>query len=193
MAFSKLKDVPEVQEAVAKLETSARKYYQLLESGSSEDRTAAQKVWNEMAPSYWEILFAIVDANTKSGPTQLSFDYEERLFIDLGCIPEILPLSKSFDAKKLFAEKCTPDILPLMTFSDYIAECWANITGNPAPVPSIGMSLNDRFKGMSEILVRVQNERNQFFSKIASNYPSKISVKQTLDIMTEFLIPAMKV
>ena len=193
MAFSKWKDTPEVQEAVAKLETSARKYYQLIESGSSEDRTAAQKVWNEMASSYWEILFAIVDANTKNAPAQLNFDEEEKLFIDLGCIPEILPLNKNFDAKKLFAEKCTPDVLPVMTFSDYIAECWASITGNPAPTPSIGMSLNDRFKGMSDILARVQSERNQFFTKIASEYPSKISTKQTIDIMTEFLIPAMKV
>ncbi len=193
MAFSKWKDIPEVQEAAAKLETSAQKYFELLESGEKDSKSQAQKVWQEMAPSYWEILFALVDANTKSNPAQLSFDYEEKLFIDLGCVPGILNLNKHFDAKKLFAEKCVFDLLPVMTFSDYIAECWANINGKPAPVPSIGMSLNERLKCLSDLLTKIQGERNQFFTRISAAYPSKISTKQTLDIMTEFLIPAMKV
>ncbi len=193
MAFSKWKDVPEVQEAVKKLEGTSGKYFQLLESGTSDDRVQAQKVWNDMAASYWEILFAIVDANTKNSPAQLNFDEEEKLFINLGCMPDILPLNKNFDAKKLFAEKCMVDLLPVMTFSDYIAECWALINGNPAPVPSIGMSLDERLNGLNELLSKIQNERNQFFTKIASDYPSKLSIKQTLDVMTEFLVPAMKV
>jgi len=193
MAFSKWKDVPEVQEAVGKLENSARKYFELLDSGDKDDRSQAQKVWHEMASSYWEILFALVDANTKNAPAQLKFDEEEKLFIDLGCIPGILDLNKHFDAKKLFAEKCSPDLLPVMTFSDYIAECWALINGNPAPVPSIGMSLNDRIAGLNNLLVKIQAERNEFFTKLAVMYPSKISTKQTLDVMTEFLVPAMKV
>ena len=193
MAFSKLKNVPEVQEAVAKLEVSAQKYSQLLESGTSEDKTAAQKVWQEMAPSYWEILFAIIDANTKNSPAQLNFDEEEKLFIDLGCVKGILPLSNKFDVKNYFSEKCAPDIFPVMTFSDYISECWASITSNPIPTPSIGMTLKDRLAGLNDLLAKTQSERNKFFTKIASEYPSKVSTKQTLDLMTELLIPAMKV
>lgn len=193
MAFSKWKNVPEIQEAVEKLRTRARKYFNLFESDNSEDRVKAQTVWSDMAASYWEILFALIDAKTQDYPEQLIFDEEEKLFIDLGCIPEILPLNKNFDAKKFFAEKCAPDILPVMTFSDYIAESWAFINGNPAPVPSIGMSFRDRLKGMVELLGQVQTKRNQLFSQIASDHPSKISIQRVIEILTDSLMPAMKV
>ena len=193
MAFKKWQNVPEVQEAFGKLEELTAKYNQLIASGTNEDRAAAQKVWSNMSASYWEIVLALVDANTQNSPAQLKFDNEEKLFIDLGCAPGVLSLSKNFDVKKYFETKCAPDIFPVMTFSDYISECWAMITGNPIPDPSIGMSLNDRINGFNEMLFTAQGERNEFFKKIAAAYPSKINVKQTLDIMSEFLIPAMKV
>ena len=193
MAFSKWKNVPEIQEAVGKLKTRTEKYFSLFNSDSSEDRVKAQTVWSDMAASYWEILFALVDAKTQNNPEQLIFDDEEKLFIDLGCIPEILPLNENFDPKKLFAQKCAPDILPVMTFSDYIAESWAFINGRSAPVPSIGMSFNDRLKGLIELLGKVQTKRNQLFSKIAYDHPSKISVQRVIEILTDSLMPAMKV
>ena len=193
MAFKKWQNVSEVQEAFGKLEELTAKYNQLTASGTNEDRAAAQKVWSNMSASYWEIVLALVDANTQNSPAQLKFDNEEKLFIDLGCIPGVLSLSKNFDAKKYFETKCAPDIFPVMTFSDYISECWAMIMGNPIPDPSIGMSLNDRINGLNEMLFTAQGERNEFFTKIATAYPSKINVKQTLDIMSESLIPAMKV
>ena len=97
MAFNKWKDVPEIQEAFDKLENSSRKYFQLIESGSSDDRVQAQKVWANMSSSYWEILFALVDAQTQKSPDQLNFDEEEKLFIDLGCVPGVLNLKSDFD------------------------------------------------------------------------------------------------
>ncbi len=193
MAFKKWKDVTEVQEAYGKLEESARKYFQLISSDDKDARAQAQKVWSNMSASYWEIVFALVEANTQKSPAKLNFDPEEKLFIDLGCVPGVLSLSKNFDIKKYFETKCAPDIFPVMTFSDYIAECWAMINGSPIPDPSIGMSLNDRIAGLNEMLAKAQAERNEFFNKIAAAYPSKINVKQTVDIMNEFLIPAMKV
>ncbi len=193
MAFNKWKDVPEIQEAFDKLENSSRKYFQLIESGSSDDRVQAQKVWANMSSSYWEILFALVDAQTQKSPDQLNFDEEEKLFIDLGCVPGVLNLKSDFDVKKYFAAKCLPDIFPVMTFSDYIAETWAMINGNPAPVPSIGMSLNERINGLEEMLFTAQGERNQLFRAIAQAYPTKLNVKQTIETMSEYLLPAMKV
>ena len=193
MAFAKLKDVPEVNEAVGKLEDLSRKYYQLISSGSNDDRAQALKIWSNMSSSYWEILFAIVEAKTKNNPSKLIFDDEEKLFIDLGYISGILTLKKDFDSKKFLAAKCKADILPVMTFSDYIAECWAMITGNEIPDPSIGMSLNDRINGLNEMLISAQDERNKFFSEISNAYPSNLNANQIIKIMNEFLISAMKV
>ncbi|MBR6901892.1 MAG: hypothetical protein IKN30_07530, partial [Synergistaceae bacterium] len=102
MAFKKWKDVTEVQEAYGKLEESARKYFQLISSDDKDARAQAQKVWSNMSASYWEIVFALVEANTQKSPAKLNFDPEEKLFIDLGCVPGVLSLSKNFDIKKYF-------------------------------------------------------------------------------------------
>ncbi|MBQ7665204.1 MAG: hypothetical protein IJS42_00665, partial [Synergistaceae bacterium] len=92
MAFKKWANVPEIMQEVEKLSALAGQYNALISTGKTEDKIAAQKIWQSMASSYWDILFAIVDANTKSNPATLTFDAEERLFIDLGYIPEILNL-----------------------------------------------------------------------------------------------------
>lgn len=193
MAFKRWKDNPEVQDAYGKLEDQLRKYYQLASSEKKEDRPQAQKVWANMSSSYWEIVLALVDAQTQTNPAKLTFDPEERVFIDLGCLPGALPLAKDFDFKKYLATKCAPDIFPVMTFSDFIIEAWAIINGNPAPDPVIGMSLESRIAGLNEMLFNAQGERNEFLSKIASAYPSKLNVRQTIDTLNELLIPAMKV
>ena len=74
MAFSKWKNVPEIQEAVGKLKTRSGKYFSLFNSDSSEDRVKAQTIWSDMAASYWEILFALIDVKTQNYPEQLVFD-----------------------------------------------------------------------------------------------------------------------
>ena len=193
MSFKRWKDTPEVQEAAAKLTASARKYAAFLTENTTDSKSQAQKLWASMSSSYWEILFALVDAQTKSMPQTLTFDPEERLFIDLGCLPGVLNLSAKFDAKSWLAAKCAGDIFPVMTFSDYIAETWAAITGNAAPVPVIGMSLNDRINTLNEALFNAQGQRDEFINSIAAKYPSNLNIKQSLQIMDEFLISAMKV
>ena len=193
MAFEKFKDIPEVNEAVRKLEDLSAKYSDLISSGSNDDRSQAQKIWSEMSSSYWEILFAIIDAKIKNMPEKLIFDNEEKLFIDLGSISGILSLSKNFDTKKFFSSKCKADIFPVMTFSDYIAETWAVVTDRQLPVPDIGMSQNDRINSLNEALSQAQAERDNFAAEIANAYPSKLNFKQTVDILNEFLIPATKV
>ncbi len=193
MAFKKWKDVPEVVEAVTKLDDAAYQYFRLLETGTNEDRAQAQKVWANMSSSYWEILFAIIDAQTKSMPEALTFDDEERLFIDLGCVPGVLNLNANFDAKSYFSQKCAGDIFPVMTFSDYIAECWAAINGKEPPVPVIGMTLNDRINALNEALVTVQGKRNTFIATLAKIYPTNLNVSQTLQAMNEYLMSYVKV
>lgn len=139
------------------------------------------------------MLFALVDAQTQAMPPELSFDAEERLFIDLGCLPGVIDLSPTFDAKSWLASKCAGDIFPVMTFSDYIAETWAAVTGNEPPVPSIGMSLADRISTLTEALTNAQAKRDSFIRAIAPKYPANLNISQTLQAMDENLIPAMKV
>ena len=193
MSFTRWKDNPEIQDAAAKLAASAQKYSALLAENTTDSKSQAQKLWASMSSSYWDIVFALVDAQTKTMPQALKFDPEERLFIDLGCLPGVLNLSAKFNAKSWLAAKCAGDIFPVMTFSDYIAETWAAITGNAAPVPVIGMSLNDRINTLNEALLNAQGQRDDFINAIAAKYPSNLNIKQSLQIMDEFLIPAMKV
>lgn len=193
MAFKRWQNVPEVQDEVRKLQDNANQYFSLLSTGKTEDKIAAQKLWQVMSSSYWDILFAIVDAQTKSMPEKLAFDAEERLFIDTGYVHGVLRLSKSFDPKAFLTSKCQAGIMPVMTFSDYIAESWAAITGNPAPVPSIGMSLEERIAALTESLASTQKARNAELSALASSFSLKISASQLAKAMDENLISCMKV
>ena len=193
MAFKRWQNVPEVQEAASKLADSARNYAALLAENTTESKSQAQKLWSSMSASYWDILFALVDAQTKTMPETLTFDPEERLFIDLGCLPGVLSLSKSFDPKAWLETKCAGDIFPVMTFSDYIAESWAAVTGNEAPVPNIGMSLSARIATLEESLFTAQGQRDSFIKALAPKYPSNLNVAQTLQNLDEYLMSATKV
>ncbi len=193
MAFRKWKDSPEVQDAVSKLEESARRYSTLLTENTTDSKAQALKLWSSMSASYWEITLALVDANTKSMPATLTFDPEERLFIDLGCLHTMPYISSKFDLKSWLNAKCAGDIFPVMTFSDYIAESWASITGNEAPVPVIGMSLDDRIAALTDSLTDAQNKRDSFIKAIAPKYPSNLNISQTLQTLDDFLISATKV
>ena len=193
MSFKRWQNVPEVQEATSKLSDSARRYAALLAENSADSKAQAQKLWAEMSSSYWEILFALVDAQTQDMPQALTFDPEERLFIDLGCLPGIIDLNPEFDPESWLASKCAGDIFPVMTFSDYIAETWAAVTGNEAPVPNIGMSLADRIASLTDALTSAQSKRDSFIRAIAPKYPSDLNIPQTLQAMDEAIIPAMKV
>ena len=193
MSFKRWQNVPEVQDATAKLTDSARNYAALLAENTTESKSQAQKLWQSMSASYWDILFALVEAQTKSMPATLTFDPEERLFIDLGYIPGVISLSKNFDPKSWLATKCAGDIFPVMTFSDYIAESWAAVTGNEAPVPAIGMSLNDRITALNEALTAAQTQRDSFIKALAPKYPSNLNIAQTLQSLDDFLMSATKV
>ncbi|MBQ7155643.1 MAG: hypothetical protein IJR85_08845 [Synergistaceae bacterium] len=193
MAFKRWHNVPEVQDEVAKLTDNAQKYFSLLSTGKTDDKIQAQKLWQVMSSSYWDILFAIIDAQTKALPAKLVFDAEERLFIDTGYVHGVLSLSKNFDPKAFLTAKCSSGILPVMTFSDYIAETWAAITGSPAPVPAIGMSLEDRIARLNEALAAAQDERDRELSAIVSEYSLKLQASQFSQAMNYNLIPCMKV
>lgn len=193
MAFKRWQDIPEVQDAANKLISLAQNYNALISTGKTEDRPQALKVWQSMSSSYWDILFALVDAHTQKNIPALMFDTEERLFIDLGFIAGVSPLSKNFDVNAYFSAKCSGGILPAMTFSDYISESWASITGNPAPEPVIGMSLNARIASLTEELDKNQKARNLLMSQILGKYSPNINAKATAQTLTDCLISAMKV
>ena len=164
MAFKKWQNIPELQEAVSKLENSSRKYSSLIAENSTDSKAQARKLWAAMSSSYWDILLALVDAKTQTMPEKLAFDAEERLFIDLGCLPGITDLAANFDSQAFLQAKCQGGILPAMTFSDYIAESWAAITGNDSPVPAIGMSLDSRIDYLTNISTARSATKNYHLS-----------------------------
>ena len=193
MAFKRWQNVPEVQDAAAKLEDNSRKYSALLATGKTDDKIAAQKLWQVMSSSYWDILLALVDAQTKTLPAQLTFDAEERLFIDLGCIPGILNLSAKFDPKAYLTAKCSGGIFPAMTLSDYIAESWAAIMGTTPPDPVISMSLDGRINALFAALGQATTERDKTLAEISSKYAPDINAAQLARTFNDSIMSAMKV
>ena len=193
MAFKRWQNVPEVQDATAKLYDYSRKYSSLLAENTTDSKAEARKLWGVMSSSYWDILFALVDAQTQTMPEKLTFDREERLFIDLGCLPGVVDLGENFNPAAFLAAKCSGGILPVMVFTDYIAESWAAITGKPAPDPVIGMSLDGRISYLTRMLEQLSLLRDKEASSIFSTYAPAQNTKQLTQAMTENLTPYMKV
>ena len=193
MAFKRWQNVPEVQDATAKLYDYSRKYTSLLAENTTDSKAQARKLWQVMSSSYWDILFALVDAQTQTMPAKLTFDHEERLFIDLGCIPGVVDLSTDFNPSAFLVAKCPGGILPVMAFTDYIAESWAAITANPAPDPVIGMSLDARLSYLTRMLDQLNMLRDKEAASIFSTYAPNQNTRQLTQAMTENLTPYMKV
>ena len=96
--FKRWKDVPEVVNVTEEIGKIAGKYLQYASSTKNEDKAQARKTWVQLSDKYWDLLFAILDAQTEPFPSELTFDEEERLFIDFGFLnDEITPRSKKFD------------------------------------------------------------------------------------------------
>ena len=191
--FKRWENIPEVVQAFEKLDDRAFKYTKLIASGKSDDRVQAQKIWNDMSSSYWELLFTILEAQTKNNPSSLSFDTQERLFIDLGFIPGIVNINKDFRPDIFLNTKCNGGIFPTMTFSDYIAYYWSMIMGNDAPESVIAPNLEGRISALQENLLASQSERNNNLLEIAKSYPTNLNLNQLSLDLSNLLIPAMKV
>ena len=146
-----------------------------------------------MSSSYWDILFSLVDAQTQAMPAKLTFDQEERLFIDLGCIPGITDLTADFNPAAFLAAQCPGGILPVMAFTDYIAESWAAITANPSPDPIIGTSLDGRISYLTRMLDQLSLLRDKEAAAIFSAYAPGQNSRPLTQAMTENLMPYMKV
>ena len=193
MAFKRWQNVPEVQDAAAKLYDYSRKHSALLAENTTDSKAQARKLWLTMSSSYWDILFALVDAQTQAMPAKLTFDQEERLFIDLGCLPGVTDLAADFNPAAFLAAQCPGGILPVMAFTDYIAESWAAITANPSPDPLIGTSLDSRISYLTRMLDQLSLLRDKEAAAIFSAYSSGQSPKSLTQAMTENLMPYMKV
>ncbi len=190
--FKRWENTPEVTQAFEKLDDRAYKFTKLLSSGKSEDRVQAQKIWGEMSSSYWEILFAIIDAQAKISDT-LSFDNEERLFIDLGFIPGVLSISKDFRADLFLNAKCSGGIFPTMTFSEYIAYYWSIITGKNPPETKLAPNLDGRIAALTQNLEKTQGERDEFLRETSKSYATNLNLDQLISDLNANLIPATKV
>ena len=171
--FPRWKDVPEVASTSSALTDLSQKYAALANSGKSENRSEALKLWTKAAGAWWDALFALLRACTEDMPEQLSFDEPERLFIDFGCpgAPgSLLPAHQDFKADRALNAHCGAGIFPTFALSDYIASCWAMITGAECPAPSIGLPPADRAKRLEEELQKLQDRRGAELSRIAAEH-----------------------
>ena len=169
IVFKRWEDVAEVVKVAEEAEKIADKYAQYASSAKSEDKSLARKTWQQLSDKYWDLLFAIVDAQTESFPAELTFDEEERLFIDFGFLDDaITPRNNKFDTPLFLKSRAVAGIFQYQAFSDFIAECWAMITGQAMPAPLCGPSTDERIRGLEEQLQTLQEKRDAELIKFIS-------------------------
>lgn len=161
IVFPRWRDVPEIERMTAGMEELAERHARLAESGRAEDRSEARKLHARLSDGYWDLLFALLDAQTTALPERLTFDGNERLFIDFGFLgTRVTPVHKDFDAMRALGSRSGAGVFSCLAFSDYIAECWAGITGNPCPDPVGGPSAEERVEAMEAQLEDLQARRD---------------------------------
>jgi hypothetical protein len=196
IGFQRWKDVVEIDKVTEEIGRIADQYLRYTSSGKNEDKSMARKAWQQLSEKYWDLLFAILDAQTEPFPAELTFDEEERLFIDFGFLnSEITPLNKNFDAGVSLGSKAVSGIFQYQTFSDFIAECWSMITAQALPSFVCGPSAETRLKDMGVQLEELQAKRNTEFLKIISRSGGMTETEANglcVDL-TQYLITSTKV
>jgi hypothetical protein len=193
--FKRWTNVPDLAAATEEAEKLAEKYLKSADSTKAEEKAQARKLWQQLSDKYWDVLFALVDAQTESFPDVLTFDDEERLFIDFGFISDrITPRNKKFDPKTALSAKAVSGVFQYETFTDFIAECWGMITDRPAPTALCGFSPEDRLKDLQDGLQEFQEKRNLELAKILSGRHG-LSESELNELTEDLgrLIPATKV
>ncbi|MCL2009665.1 MAG: hypothetical protein FWG71_03855 [Synergistaceae bacterium] len=194
--FQRWKDNAEVANAAAEAAKIGDKYLQYASSDKNEDKIQARKLWKQLSDKYWDILFAVVDAQTESFPEILTFDEEERLFIDFGFLNDHLtPRNKKFDPNLALQSKAAAGVFQYQAFSDFIAECWGAVTKQPIPDPVCGMYTADKMKQLEEQLAALQGRRDAEVRRHIHrpNNISELELDEVIDDLNTHLITAMKV
>ena len=194
--FKRWQNVGDVAKISEDLEKIAARYLQYSDSGKSEDKAQARKYWQQMSDKYWDLLFALVDAQTESNPEALVFDEQERLFIDFGFLNDsVTPRNKKFDAAQALSSKASPGVFQYQAFSDFIAECWAMITNRAIPDPVCGLSTDGRIEALERQLRDLEEKRNAELSRFLTrgNNISSVEVDKLTGEMGARLLSATKV
>ena len=194
--FKRWKDTAEVVNAAGEAAKIGDKYLRYASSDKNEDKIETRKIWKQLSDKYWDLVFAIVDAQTESFPSVLTFDEEERLFIDFGFINDTLtPRNKKFDPNLALQSKAAAGAFQYQAFSDFIAECWAVITKQPVPTPVCGMNAEHKIKQLELQLAALQEKRDATVRRHISraNNISQSELDDVLSDLNKHLINGMKV
>ena len=197
--FPRWKMVPAVQQAVNKLKELSKKQARLMASKSAEDRVEGKKMWASMSNCYWDILFALLDAQTAPYmgvlPTELAFDKTERLFIDFGILADgTLPFHREFDTLASFPQ-CEGGIFHCLAFSDFIAEYWSMIVGSTPPDPIVGPAAAERAEILQSRLDKAQYHRDNLLKEIWEDFlvDFSLDLDKLIGDMDNCLLSAMKI
>ena len=183
---------PNFSQAVATLKRLYDLYTSLTNSEDEKERVQAHGIWRDMGEVYWDILFALVDAKTKDDPYSLQFDYDERLFVDLGYMPGVMTIHPEFNSGLFLTAKVHGGIFPVMSFSDYISYYWSLINGGGTPQPNLGLDLNGRLEEIQNDLQKSQAARDNFLLEIADSFRVQINARQAVQDLDNCLLSAMK-
>ncbi|MDR1731474.1 MAG: hypothetical protein LBR61_05210 [Synergistaceae bacterium] len=168
VVFKRWEKIPDVVKVCGEIDKISGRYAGYLASGKTEDKVKARKEWQQLSEKYWDLLWAILDAQTESFPERLTFDDEERLFIDFGYLNDsVTPRNAKFDTARSLTLKAVPGVFQYETLSDFIAECWATITRNPLPPLVCGEGL-ERTESMEKRLAELQAKRDEEIERIIS-------------------------
>jgi hypothetical protein len=178
--FERWRDYQPLRESVEKFTATAKSYLTVRDFTETDDRIAARKLWQDLSAQYWDVLAALVDAHTESFPEELSFDEQERLFIDFGYAgDEITPASPAL--REALSPKVAPGLFQYYTFSDFIAEAYAMIMGKPVMPPRSGFSPEGK-------IVQMRRQLDGLKARIRIILPVVLAKQGALPSETETLL-----
>jgi hypothetical protein len=134
-----------------------------------------------------------VDAQTESLPEELTFDEQERLFINYGYLNDELTPLKTKDPA-LFSQKAVSDIFRHYLLTDFIAECWSSIRDKSLLTPVCSYSYRENAERLFEELKKALDQHSEELLRLLRHASLPQSELEGLvRDMDENIITALKV
>ncbi|MDR0765236.1 MAG: hypothetical protein LBE65_06585 [Synergistaceae bacterium] len=158
----------------------------------ADSRKKARIVWQRGADQYWDLLWAIVEAQIDAGPPdELEFDGAERLLIDYGHLYSGYTTPNPAFEKQL-GEASSVDMYQYNRVTDYIKESYSLIFGKPYSGSSGGAAPEEKLRRFNGELAAVKTRRRMALNALAPKIGAvdKTELEGTLKDLEEGLLDA---
>ena len=152
---------PEMATLLHRAGSSIETVASLQDSRESQDRITVKRLRQELNALYWTLASRLLENRASEEPERLTFDENERLFLDTGFLSEALAPAPE-GAAEWIRQDAPLGLFQIYTFSDYLAELYSLVNDRPAPNDRSGYTALTRISAFERRL-DAHRQRLQFF------------------------------